>query len=387
MRYFPFFIIREGFEVDALQTGFMDFFKTVPDHRIERRKRYPVEEILFLTLCGLLAGCEGWNDIEFYGRTKLKYLKRYFPFKSGIPSDDTLRRFFRALDPKKFEDCFFQWVKSFQSDLTNKIIAIDGKTCCGSFDTDSRPLHLVSAFVSETGISLGQVKVDDKTNEIKAVPVLLDMLDLTGATVTIDAMGCQVDIAEKVLEKGANYIFSLKGNQGSLHESVQKFFERKLPKIKRKRFTKENSGHGRHEKRKCTVVDDIEWLRERHPRWNTVKSIVEIESTRQEGDKVTEEKRYYVTSHSSDPKKLLSAVRMHWGIENRLHWVLDVCFGEDDSRIRKGNAPQNIALVKKAALNMMQIAKAAHPRVSFKMMRKAVGWDNQFLDCLLKGHF
>ena len=186
-----------------------------------------VEEILFVTFCGIITGCEGWDDIELYGETKIDFLKRYLPFKSGVASDDTLRRFFRALDPEKFEACFINWVKSFQMNLESKVIAIDGKTSRGSFDGDNRPLHLLNAFVSELGLSLGQLKVSDKSNEITAIPVLLDMLDLAGAIVTIDAMGCQSAITEKIIENKADYMLSLKGNQGALEEDVEKFFKRK----------------------------------------------------------------------------------------------------------------------------------------------------------------
>ena len=202
--------------MDEQIPGFIDFFKQVPDHRIERRKLHSVEEILLVTFCGVIAGCEGWDDLELLGKTKLIYLRQYLPFKNGAPSDDTLRRFFRALAPEKFEACFIQWVKSFQLNLEKRIIALDGKTSRRSFDGDDNAMHIISAFASEIGIVLGQLKVDGKSNEITAIPQLLDILDVEGATVTIDSAGCQTKIAEKIIEKNANYVLGLKGNQSTI---------------------------------------------------------------------------------------------------------------------------------------------------------------------------
>ena len=367
--------------------GFLDFFRNIPDHRVERHKVHRVEEILLVTFCGIITGCEGWDDIELYGESKLDFLRRYLPFKSGVASDDTLRRFFRTLDPEKFESCFVDWVKSFQIDLESKIIAIDGKTSRGSFDGDNRPLHLLNAFVSELGLSLGQLKVATKSNEIKAIPVLLEMLDLAGSIVTIDALGCQSSITEKIIENKADYVLALKGNQGALHEDVVMFFKRKPPKIKRYIYKENSTGHGRNEIRQCVVADDIDWLRTRHPQWCSLKSIVEIESTREIKGNETTEKRYYISSLSADPKRILEVVRQHWGIENKLHWVLDVCFGEDQSRIRKGNAPRNISIIRKTALNLLQIIKATRPRISMKRMMKLAGWDNDFLNQVLMAEF
>ena len=190
--------------MDEQLPGFIDFFKQVPDHRIERRKLHAVEEVLLVAFCGVIAGCDGWDDLELFGKTKLGYLRQYLPFSNGVPSDDTLRRFFRALDPGKFEWCFVQWVKSFQLNLERKIVAIDGKTSRCSFDGENSAMHMISAFASEIGLVLGQLKVDGKSNEITAIPQLLDILDVAGSTVTIDSMGCQSKIVEKMIEKKAN---------------------------------------------------------------------------------------------------------------------------------------------------------------------------------------
>ena len=236
--------------------GFFDFFKEVPDHKIERRKLHSVSEILLLTFCGVVASCDSWQDIEDFGKIKIEYLQQYLPYQYGVPSDDTLRRFFRALDPEVFEACFIQWVKSFQLDLAKKVVAVDGKTSRRSFDGDSRPMHLVSAFVSELGIALGQLKTEEKSNEITAIPELLDLLDITEAVVTIDAMGCQSKIVEKIVEKKADYLIGLKGNQGALNDDVRLLFESKPKKTVFKSDVEYDKGHGRIETRRCTVTED-----------------------------------------------------------------------------------------------------------------------------------
>jgi predicted transposase YbfD/YdcC len=367
--------------------NFLDFFKEVPDHRIERRKLHSVSEILLLTFCGVAAGCDSWEDMEDFGKIKMEYLRRYFPYKNGIPSDDTLRRFFRALDPDVFEACFIKWVKSFQMDLSQKIIAIDGKTARRSFDGDGYPMHLVSAFASELGVILGQLKTEEKSNEITAIPELLSLLDITGAIVTMDAMGCQSKIVEKIIEKKANYLIGLKGNQGSLNDEVRLLFKNKPQQTIFQAEVEHDKGHGRLETRRCTVTEDIQWLRKQHPQWQGLSSVVEIESTREIKGEISCEKRYYISSMAAETKPTLNAIRQHWGVENKLHWVLDISFGDDQSRIRKGNAPRNMAIIKKTVLNLLNIVKKATPRLSLKRMRKMAGWDNSFLEKILTAEF
>jgi len=367
--------------------GFIDFFKQVPDHRVERQKLHPVEELLLVAFCGMIAGCDSWDDLELFGRTKLEYLRKHLPFKNGPPSDDTLRRFFRVLDPSKFEACFMRWVQSFRLNLEQKVVAIDGKTSRRSFDDIGRAMHMISAFASEAGLVLGQLKVEDKTNEITAIPQLIELLDLSKATVTIDSMGCQTKIAEKILEKEANYVFGLKGNQSALHEDVQLLFKDKPLGTRFLSHEVVEKGHGRIETRKCTVTEEIDWLKQTHAKWPQLRSVVEIESTREVKEKISVEKRYYISSHVADPILLANAVRQHWGVENKLHWVLDISFGDDQSRIRKGNAPQNMAIIKKTVLNLLRIIKKDRPRVSLKGMRKMAGWSNDFLDTVLVAQF
>jgi predicted transposase YbfD/YdcC len=373
--------------MDDKKIGFIDFFKEIPDHRIARRKLHSVEEILLVTFCGMIAGCDGWDDLELFGKTKLVYLRRYLPYVNGAPSDDTLRRFFRALDPVFFESCFIKWVQSFQIELAERIVAVDGKTSRRSFDGENKPMHLVSAFVSELGITLGQLKTEDKSNEIKAIPELLELLDIAGAIVTLDAMGCQSKIVEKIVEKGADYLIGLKGNQGKLNEDVRLFFDKKPKAALVSAETEMDKGHGRLEVRHCTVTEEIEWIRERHPQWKDLRSVVEIKSRREIKGEAAEETRYYISSLEANADRIAHVVRQHWGVENKLHWVLDISFNDDQSRIRKGNAPRNIAIIKKTALNLMQIIKKSRPRVSFKAMRKLAGWDHDFLDSVLMAQF
>ncbi|HSN23832.1 MAG TPA: ISAs1 family transposase [Methylomicrobium sp.] len=268
-------------------------------------------------------------------------------------------------------------------EVTNKVVAIDGKTLRGSHDGDRSPIHLVSAFASEAGIVLGQVKTSEKSNEITAIPELLEWLDVRGAIVTIDAMGCQKTIAEKTIDKGGDYLLALKGNQSSLHDNVRLHFEQPAPTTLARMARAEtvDKGHGRVEVRQCRLSTDINWLRERHPEWRNLNSIIAIDSECHAGDTVTRETRYFIGSSLTSATQMLAAVRLHWGIENQLHWVLDMSFGEDQSRIRKDNAPTNVAIIRHVALNMIWQTKMK--RMSIKRMRKAAGWDDSVLTEIL----
>lgn len=368
------------------QEGFLDCFSELDDPRIDRKKRHPLGEILLLTLCGVICGCEGWGDIERFGRHKLAYLKRFLSYTNGIPSDDTLRRFFRAICPEQFRNGFIRWVKSFQLGLETGVIAIDGKTSRHSFDRDKSALHLVSAFASEARVVLGQVATDAKSNEITAIPALLDLLDVKGALVSIDAMGCQHKIAQKIVDGGGDYLLALKGNQSTLHDDVKTYFNqtRQNP-VQVETFQEYDKGHGRLESRICSVITDIQWLKETHPYWPNLNCIVRIESQREMASDTEKETRYYISSASANAQTLLANTRNHWAIENQLHWVLDMSFGDDQSRIRKGNAPENIAVIRHAALNMIRMAKGK--RESIKLLRKAAGWDDLVLDRIISQHF
>lgn len=354
--------------------GFLDYFEDLEDPRLDRKKFYPVNEILLTTLLSIICGADSWNDIELFGKAKISYLRQYLPYVNGVPSDDTFRRFFRRINPEEFRSRFVKWMKNFPLP-TGVIIALDGKVSRHTFDGDDKAaLHMVSAFASEMRLVLAQMAVPDKTNEIKAIPELLDWLDIQGAIITIDAMGCQREIARKIIDKGADYVLALKGNQELLSVDVEKLFtEQDL----REGFGYEedqtvDGDHGRIETRRCRAILAPKVLIQRHD-WPGLKSIIEVYSIRELKNKIEEEKRYYLTSLPREARKLNHAIRQHWGIENSLHYVLDISFRDDDSRIRKGNAPENIAIIKHAALNLLQ--KSKRPRESIKGLRKVAAWD------------
>lgn len=362
--------------------GFLDFFEDLEDPRIERKKMYPVGEILLLTLTAVICGSEGWLDIEAFGREKIGYLQQFLPYVNGTPSDDTLRRFFRRIDPKAFQERFAKWAESLSA-LNKKLVSIDGKVSRHTFDGDQNPLHMVSAFASESRLVLAQSKVSDKSNEITAIPELLTLLDLSGSIVTIDAMGCQRAIAEQIQEAKADYVLSLKGNQGILHDDVKLLFQDShiLEKLDKENiYVDVDSGHGRIETRQCKVLKMPLELAKIH-NWPGLKTVIEIESTREFNDKVEHEKRYYISSLEVGAKDMLHAIRSHWAIENSLHYVLDIAFRDDESRIRKGNAPMNIGIIKQAALNLLR--KNQRKRESIKGLRKVAGWNNERLSQII----
>ena len=362
--------------------SFLDYFEELEDPRIDRRKPYPMDGILLLSLCAAVCGAEGWLDVESFGHGKLSFLWKYLPFANGIPSDDTTGRFCRSIDADCFQRCFLRWAKDIRDLPEARQIAIDGKTNRGSRDGDRQALHVTGAFCSEARIVLGRTGVKEKSNEISAIPKLLEWLDLRGALVSIDAMGCQRNIADRILSRGGNYLLALKGNQGSLHEDVKDFFVREDSSKVASIHTAEtlDKGHGRIESRCCKVTQDIDWL-QRDRAWPGLKSIATIRNTREIDGRVSCEVRYYIGSVEADPDKILQSVRSHWSIENRLHWVLDMSFGEDRSRIRKGNAPENMAVLRHFSLNLMQQAKTK--RQSIKRLRKMAGWNDKILDNIL----
>ena len=374
---------------NKIEDTFLDHFNELKDPRSSRNRLYTISEILLVTLGAAICGAEGWQDVEDFGVLKIEYLRQFLSFKNGIPSDDTFRRFFRAIDPEAFQAIFRAWVKSLQPALASDVIAIDGKASRHSFDGENNMLHMISAYATDARLVLAQEKVSQKSNEITAIPSLLEWLDIKGSTITIDAMGCQYKIADQIIKKEGDYIFSLKGNQGELCKDVKEFFEDNDCSALNNLDIYEDfdKGHGRIETRKCLVSTDILWLKERHPKWHTIKSIIRIDSTREIKDKISMETRYYVSSIPGGSRKLLSKIRSHWAIENSLHWVLDMSFGEDQSRIRKENAPQVMAVVRHIALNLLQLKKANMPRQSIKRLRKMAGWDANTLSSILFQNF
>ena len=373
-----------------LETNFLDHFKEIEDPRLQRNQLYTVGEILLVTLLAVICGAEGWQDVENYGKSKIEYLRCYLPYQCGVPSDDTVRRFFRAINPEHFKEIFARWVQSIANVANAKVIAIDGKSNRRTFDGEGNMLHMVSAFATEARVVLGQEKVADKSNEITAIPLLLDLLDVNGHIVTVDAMGCQYAIANKIVKKGGDYIFSLKGNQGSLSEKVQLLLN--APNTKTcPTLTDYDKGHGRIETRTCVVSNDVECLQKEYENWKTIQSIIKIDSTREVTErcktKTTQETRYYISSlKNPTPKVALRAIREHWGVENSLHWILDMSFNEDYSRIRKENAPQVMAMLRHMALNILQQGKLRQKnlkRQSIKGLRKICSWDDDTLSGLI----
>lgn len=372
---------------EALETH----FSRLKDPRIKRKKLYPLMEILFVVLCGTICGAESWRDFVLFGKEKIDFLRQYFAFSNGIPSKDTFARLFVILDPEIFKECFISWVKSLQEAL-NEVVAIDGKTLCNSIDELSNvpAIHMVSAFETKARLVLAQQKVDDKSNEITAIPLLLDLLSLKGNIITLDAMGCQRAIAEKIHEKEADYVLSLKGNQGTLSKDVELFLETEVAKESSSaiedRYEEVDKGHGRIETRRCIASSQIDWL-EHKPQWRGLRTIAMIEETREIGNKISIERRFFISSLPADAKQIASAVRAHWLIENALHWTLDVVFNEDNSRIRKKNAGQNMAIIRHITFNMLSNAKKYFKDIGTKALQKKAGWGNSTLALILRQNF
>lgn len=366
---------------------FLDVFESLEDPRSERNRLHSMSEILLVTLAAVICGAEGWQDVEDFGKSKSEELRQYLSFKNGIPSDDTFRRFFRGLNPKMFQELFRHWIRQLIPNFDTRIIAIDGKSSRHTFDDTTPMLHMISAYATEMRLVLAQEKVFDKNNEITAIPKLLEWLDLKGNTVTIDAMGCQHKIAEKICQKQGHYILALKGNQSSLKEDVSLYL--KDPEVLRTLDTHQeyDKGHGRIEERSCVVSHEVDWLHERHEKWRTIQTLIRLDTKRETKTKVTTETRFYIASEKLTPEAALKAIRSHWTIENNLHWVLDMSFGEDNSRIRKENAPQIMAIFRHIALNMLQRTKDSMQRMSIKRLRKVAGWHPQTLHKILSQNF
>jgi len=343
---------------------------------VERTRAHLLEDIIFITIAAVICGADDWNDIENYGKAKLPWLSKYLKLPNGIPSHDTFNRFFSALDPKQMENAFLQWVSEVAKLSKGEVVSIDGKSLRATKSKDGkRIVHMVSAWASANKLSLGQVKVEEKSNEITAIPRLLEVLALSGCIVTIDAMGCQTDIAAKIKEKGADYILAVKGNQGRLEEDARRVVSRTVAASE---TTQSERGHGRVETRKCSVYYDL-GLMETAGRWAGLGSVIKIESTRyvEATGKLEQETRLYISSLKQDADAMAGHIRAHWGIENSLHWVLDVAFGEDASRKRAGHAAHNYAILNRIALNLIKHEQSK--KRSVKGKRLDAGWDNDYL--------
>lgn len=334
-----------------------------------------------MVIAAVISGANDWTAIEIFGKGQLEWLRKFFPFKSGIPSHDTLGRIFAGLDTDQFNDCFADWINQISSSTKGQVVAIDGKRLRGSYDkaTGHPAIHMVSAYASQDSLCLGQVTTDKKSNEITAIPELLKMLSLEGCTVTIDAMGCQKSISEKILNKQADYILGVKENQKGLLEQVEKVFT--ITKVK-DRHIANDVGHGRVETRKCSIIDDLTFFDD-YKDWPGIRTLVKVEAERyfKSTGKVESCTRYYISSSKEGAEFHNKSIRQHWGIENKLHWVLDVVFNEDACRKRKGNSAINFNIVTKLALALMEDCKVNIPR---SQKRQRATYDYLFREKLLK---
>jgi predicted transposase YbfD/YdcC len=371
----------------------MEAFEELKDPREGKAKRHYFGEVLFIALAAMVSGMEGFDDFERFAKLRKTWLGKWLKLPHGTPSDDTFRRIFTALDPKAFMGCFIAHVRSIRPDLADELIAFDGKTLRHSFDhgDPENSLHLISAWADGCGLSLGQLLVDGKSNEITAVPKLLRQLDVKGATVSLDAMGCQKKIAREIRFAGGDYLLALKANHGTLHAEVRDLFADPealgYGKSKGATVTLHDSGHekghGRTERRVVKATDYLDWLEPAERKlWLGLRSIVEVTSTRETKGVESIEKRYYLTSRAPEAERLGELVRRHWGIENRCHWVLDMSFGEDGCRVRKGHAAENLALLRKLALNLLRHDRTIKDTMRGKRIRAALCEDT--LETLMK---
>jgi len=378
----------EGFANDcgalAETTVFLSYFNDMPDHRQPGKVLYPLDEVLLLCLLAVLAGAETFTDIARFGEKKLALLRRFRPFANGTPAHDHLGDIFATLDAEAFRRCFVAWVSALIKTPAD-VIAIDGKTSrrSGSKKNAKEPIHMVSAFAARQRLVLGQIAVAEKSNEITAIPALLDMMAIEGAVVTIDAMGCQRAIAQKIKDKKADYIIALKGNQGTLHEDARLFAaEQKTRDFKDTTVTRHETldgEHGRIETRKYTVIHDVTWLQERHD-WPGLAGVVMVESAREQPGKTERETRFYITSLNLPAETIAPMVRNHWAIENSLHWVMDMVFRDDQCRVRTDNAPANFVTLKHMASNLFRKAPG---KDSQRLKRMTAAWDDDFLASLV----
>ena len=382
------------------RTSLWEPFATLTDPRRDHLKEHQLVDILTIALCGVICGAEGWSAIETFGREKEAWLRTFLALPSGIPSHDTFGRVFARLDPEEFRRCFLAWVRAVVGEpeprgvAEPRVVAIDGKTLRRSHDrrAGKAALHLVSAWATTSGLVVGQVATDAKSNEITAIPVLLRLLDLEGTVVTTDAMGCQTAIAAQIVEQQADYVLALKDNHPTLHERVRQTFAdaaqaagTTLPLGDLRADVTVSQGHGRIEERRCRAIDDPAYLAYIDPEraWPNLKSVVCIDSTRRVGDTVSVDLRHYLSSLPANAKALNAAIRRHWGIENRLHWVLDVTFREDDSRVRVDHAPENFAILRHIALNLLRQDRSSKGSVPTKRFRAAL--NDRYLRSLLDG--
>jgi len=364
-------------------------FADLDDPRTDHTKLHNLLDIIALTLCAVVSGAEGWTEVEAYGWEKQDWLETFLDLANGIPSHDTIGRVFGAMDSAAFQECFLSWMHAVVGTSNGKLVAIDGKTLRRSFDTakGKSAIHLVSAWASENHLLLGQQAVADKSNEITAIPALLKLLDLQGALVTIDAMGCQKRITEEIVAGGADYVLAVKDNQPTLHADVQRVLmealENEFKGLAHRYHHTKDEAHGRTEERHYHLIEVPEELARKHSQFVGLRTLGMVFSQRRVGDGPEAlETRFYISSMGLKAKAFAEAVRGHWSIENNLHWVLDVVFQEDASRLRKDHGPENLGLVRRIALSLLKRA-TTKKKVGIACKRRQAGWNNDFLVAVL----
>ena len=382
-------------KTEVAKTSLVAHFAQVPDPRIDRRRDHDLVDILVMGVCTLLCAGETFNDMEDFGKVKYDWFKSFLRLRNGIPSHDTFNRVFAALDPKEFLDCFLRWTQSLREAVPQEIVALDGKALRRALNKDQSVKYVVSAWAESNGLVLGQLKVADKSNEITAVPELLRVLELSGCIVTIDAMGCQKKIAKEIIEADADYVLALKGNQETVHQEMKSFLdatllEQQTPRLPGAKLSTKaatlasvetvEKDHGRLETRRYFQSDQLNWFADR-PKWEGLKSVGMVESTREVDGKTTVERRYYLSSLPLGAETFARAVRSHWGVENKVHWVMDVCFREDQSRARAGYAAENLATLRRLALNLLKREKTKKRGIRGKQLNAS--WDHAYLLRLL----
>lgn len=370
---------------------FQEHFSNITDHRQQCKVTHELHDILLTLVVGVICGAEGWEAIEDVAHNKLDLLKKYGSFQNGVPVHDTIARVVSAICPQKLQQNFINWMKDAHQMSNGDIVAIDGKTVRGSYDKKSKKnaIHMVSAFASANGVVLGQVKTDAKSNEINAIPELLALLDIKGCIVTIDAMGCQKAIAKTIRANQADYVLALKGNQGHLQQAVRDFFdiaqETNFARVPHQFYEEVNDGHGRIEHRRYWLTSALQSIQDLTDKWCDLHSIGMVESRRIEGDKESVDIRYFITSLSDNIQPFSQAVRRHWGIENQLHWVLDVTFKEDESRIRRNNAAENMVVMRHLTFNLLKQETSCKKGIKAKRFKAAL--DSDYAEKVLMGIF
>ena len=357
-------------------------FESLKDPRLNRAQKHSLINVITIAICAVICGAENFVAMASFGRAKKDWFETFLGLPHGVPSHDTFNDVLNRLSQDKFAYCFTKWIKQL-ANLPENVIAIDGKVLRRTFDkaNGTSAIWLVNAWSVANNMCFGQIQVDEKSNEITAIPKLLELLDINDATITIDAMGCQTKIAEKIVDCGGDFVLALKGNQGEFHEDVKLYLDTNIDTSSKNILDFDetvNGDHGRIEIRKSWLCTDINWLIERHPKWSSVKGIAVIESKRIIGNKESIARRYYITSHSSkDAKFINQTVRSHWSVENNLHWQLDVSFDEDNCRLRSGNAAANFSFLNKIALALLKNEKTA--KMGIKSKRLTAGWDEKYL--------